>query len=272
MTEMLSRYWRVALSFLRRDILSQRPWRWVLEWLDAGLSVALWYFVTRLFGAKNSFLGGPTGDYFTFSLVGLAMTQYVWRGFSSLSNRIRNEQTNGTLEPLWVTAYPMPLLILMGSLWDFLSATVNAGIILLIGAYGFGARLQWGSMIAILGIGFLTSLGMAFLGLLVASWVIASGRGDIFRPLLNKVIPLLSGAFFPLALLPGWAQALAGCLPLTHALTLARGVSTMSSSGNQMGAAWLSLWGTTALLGVAGWGSLFLALRRARVNGRLAAI
>ena len=262
---------RVALSFLRRDILSMRPWRWAFEWLDAGLSVTLWYFATRLFGAKQLFPGGSTSDYFTFSLIGLALTQYVWRGFSALSNRIRNEQASSSLEPLWVTAYPMPLLILLGSLWDFLSATVNAGVILLIGTYGFGAALEWKGMIAVLGVGFLTSLGMASLGLLVASWMIASGRGDIFRPLLNKIIPLVSGAFFPLALLPGWAQALAWCFPLTHALTLARGVLTTGSAGNPLGPAWVCLGVTTALVGGIGWGGLVWALRRARVNGRLAA-
>lgn len=267
----IRQWWRVTVAFLWRDLLSVRPWRWAVEWLDAGLSVTLWYFATRLFGTSDLLPPAWRGDYFTFSLVGLALSQYVWRGFSALSNRVKNEQGTGALEPLWVTAHPMPLLILLGSAWDFLSATVNAGVILLIGKYGFGASLQWEGMIMILGIGFLTSLGMASLGLLAASWVIASGRGDIFRPLLNKVIPILSGAFFPLALLPWWAQALAGCFPLTHALTLARGVSTMSSAGTQLGSAWLSLWGVTVFLGAAGWGSLVLALRRARVNGRLAA-
>lgn len=268
---MFSQLLRVAVSFLWRDLLSMRLWRWAFEWLDAGLSVVLWYFVTRFFGTALFSLGRSGGDYFTFSLIGLALTQYVWRGFSSLPNRIRDEQSSGSLEPLWVTAYPMPLLILLGSLWDFLSATVNAGIILLIGVYGFGARLKFGSMIAILGVGFLTSLGMASLGLLAASWVIASGRGDIFRQLLNKVIPLLSGAFFPLALMPPWARSLAACLPLTHALVLSRGFLTGSTEG-QMSSAWLSLGGITVLLGVVGWGSLVLALRQARVNGRIAAI
>ena len=254
---------RVALAFLRRDILSVRPWRWVFEWLDSGFSIVLWYFVVRFFGEGK--------EYFAFSLVGLAITQYVRRGSSALSNRVRGEQGSGALEAMWVTAYPLPLLILLGSLWDFLSATVNAGVILLIGTYGFGAALEWKGMIAVLGVGFLTSLGMASLGLLVASWMIASGRGDMFRPLLNRVIPLLSGAFFPLALLPCWAQALAGRLPLTHGVALARGLLTGGSSGGSMGSAWLSLGGITALLGVAGWGALVLALRQARVNGRLAA-
>ncbi len=261
---------RVAVSFLWRDLLSMRPWRWVFEWLDASLSVVLWYFVTRFLKTASFSPNRSVADYFTFSLIGLALTQYVWRGFSSLSNRVRKEQAAGALESLWVTAYPLPLLILLESLWDFLSATVNAGIILLVGTYGFGAQLQWDRMVAILGIGCLTSLGMASLGLLVASWVIASGRGDVFRPLLNKVVPLLSGAFFPLSLMPPWAQSLAGCLPLTHALALSRGLLT--ASGGRMGSAWLSLAGITALLAAAGWGSLVLAIRRARVNGRLVAV
>lgn len=269
---MIGQWSRVAVAFLWRDLLSTRPWRWVVEWLDAGLSVALWYFATRLFGTSDLLPSAWKGDYFTFSLIGLALSQYVWRGFSALSNRVRNEQSSGALEPLWVTAHPMPLLILLGSVWDFLSATVNAGIILLIGVYAFGAQLPWSGMVCILGVGLLTSLGMGSLGLLTSSWVIASSRGDAFRPLLNKVIPLLSGAFFPLSLLPGWAQALAWCIPLTHGLTLARGYLTTDTPVGPMGSAWFSLLGISALLTTLGWGSLVWALRQARVNGRIAAV
>jgi len=266
--ETLSRCLRIASSFLRRDLLSQRPWRWAPEWLDAGFSVTLWYFVTRLFGESSLFPGKSSKDYFTFSLIGLALTQYVWRGFSALPNRIKKEQDRGSLEPLWVTAYPLPLLILLASLWDFISATVNAGIVLLIGTYGFGAALHWDGIMAILGIGLLTSVGMASLSLLVSSWTIASGRGNIFRMLLNKLIPLLSGAFFPSSLLPHWMQILAGSFPLTHALNLSRGLPG-GAPGSALGLVWLSLAGVTVAWGAAGWIGLSLALRRARVNGRL---
>jgi lipooligosaccharide transport system permease protein len=48
---------------------------------------------------------------------------------------------------------------------------------------------------------------------------------------------LFSGTFFPLQNLPGWAQAVAQLLPLTHLVALVRGCSLHFWSGTL----WLSL-------------------------------
>jgi ABC-2 type transport system permease protein len=261
---------RVAWAFLKRDAQAMRPWRWLVEWLDASLSVVLWYFVARFFWVSpiSSLIG--QGDYFTFSLIGLALTQYVWRGFATFSNRVKTEQRGGSLELLWMSRYPLPLLILLASVWDFIAASVNAGIILVVGTYAFGASLRWEGILALMGIGLLTSVAMGSLGLLASSWFIAWGRGDVFRPLLNKTIPVLSGSFFPISLFPVWLQAVAWCLPLTPAVVLARSLLMPTQGGFAHSALWI-LMGLSCLLACAGWGSLKLALRCARTNGRIAA-
>lgn len=259
----------VAWAFLRRDMLAVRPWRWLIEWLDASLSVVLWYFVARFFGASriSSLIG--QGDYFTFSLIGLALTQYVWRGFATFSNRVKDEQVSGSMELLWMSRYPLPLLILLSSLWDFIAASVNAGIILVVGTFVFGASIRWEGIPILFGVGLLTSLAMGSLGLLASSWLIASGRGDIFRPLLGKMIPLLSGAFFPIALFPLWLQAIAWCLPLTPAVAVVRQV--IAPSPDRTAQPLFILVGLTALYALIGWGCLALAVRASRMNGRIAA-
>lgn len=260
---------RVAVAFLRRDLLATRPLGWVVEWMDVSLSVAVWYFVARFFGASELFSSGRRIDYFTFSLIGLALTQYVWRGYSAFSSRIQMEQGAGALEPLWLAPHPFPRLMALASVWDFSAATVNAVVILAVGKYGFGAPLTWSVILAVAGVGLVTSFAMGSLGLLSASWTIAVGRGNVLRHLLNRAIPILSGAFFPIGLFPAWLKAAAWCLPLTHALTLARGIAGHPEGAQ--GQAWAALLGLTVCLAAAGWASLRLALRCARVNGRLAA-
>lgn len=253
---------RVARAFLQRDCRTAAAWSYPLGWINAGISVVLWYFITRLVGTPR--------DYFAFSLIGLAMTQYVWRGFSTFVGRLKAEQANGALEWLWVTAYPLPLLVLLSSVWDFLAATVNAAIVLLIGRYAFGVPIVADGIPVALGIGLLTAVAMGSLGLLLVAVGIASDRGEWLRPLTTRVIPLFSGAFFPIALLPTWLQAFAWSLPTTHAMVLVRGLLLPSAEipSPRHGAA---LVGLTLLLAAAGWGTLALASRQARLNGRLAA-
>ena len=255
-------FFRVALAFLRRDLLLVRPWAWVVGGLNSALLVLFWHFVTRFIK--------EVPDYFTFSVIGLALSQYVWSGFAAFSNRVRMEQTSGALESLWVTAYPFPRLVSLSGIWDFIAATLNAGIILAIGTFGFGAHLRWDGMAYVMGVGFLTSLAMGSIGLVDASWVLVSGRGSSIRPLLNQAIPFFSGAFFPISLFPGWLKGIAWCLPLTHALTVTRGL-LMGEGGTVVRQGWMALAGMTILLTVAGWGILALAVRQARINGRLAA-
>ncbi len=266
----MSAYARAAWGVLRRDLVTVGPWAWPIGWLDAGLSVTLWFFVTRVAGVVRPLGVGLPTDYFTFSLIGLALSQYAWHGFSAFNSRIKGDLASGVLEALWLARYPLPFLIALSGLTNMLTGTVNAGLILIIGTYGFGAQLRGLAIVSILGIGMLTAVAMGALGLLSASWAIAWGRGEVLQPLLNKVVPILSGAFFPITLFPSWAQALARCVPLTHALALARGLTTREPSGIMVEQEVASLLVLTILLVAVGLGSLHLAIDHARLSGRLA--
>lgn len=265
----MSQLLRVALAFLRRDLLVVRPWEWVVGWLNSSLLVLFWHFLTRFVKTVPLPGLGSQSDYFTFSLIGLALAQYVWSGFSAFSNRVRVELTSGSLEPLWVSAYPFPLLVSLSGIWTFITATINAGVILAIGTFGFGAHLRWDGVACVIGVGFLTSLAMGAVGLVDASWAIVSSRGGSIRPLLNQAIPLVSGTFFPIALFPWWLKGIAWCLPLTHALTIARSL-LMEGEGAGVRQSWWVLVGMTIVLTAGGWGAFALAVRQGRINGRIA--
>jgi lipooligosaccharide transport system permease protein len=60
------------------------------------------------------------------------------------------------------------------------------------------------------------------MGLVVSSRAQAYDFFTYYFTLVISVMYFFSGIFFPLASLPGWAQAVAWCLPLTHAVALSR--------------------------------------------------
>lgn len=258
---------RLAWAFLRWDFRKLRPSAWLAQIGSGVMTVLLWYYISRMVPVERLMPQGESRmDYFTFALIGLALTQCVWRGFSTFSGRIRMLRDTGGLEALWNSPYPFTLLVVFTGLSDFLLATLNAAVILLIGKYGFGAGLTLPQIGVILAIGSVAALSMGGLGLLFASWTIAFDGGDGPRALLGRVIPFLSGVFFPVSLFPGWVRAVALCVPLTHAIALSRAAA---SAHAPLGPAWGALVGITACMGAAAWGALHLALRQARLNGRL---
>jgi len=260
---------RVMRAFLRRDLLAAGPWALVSEWLDVVLAVVAWYFIARFVARTSSGSFHGMTDYFTFSLVGLALSQCVWRGYHGFVDRVKSARGSGSLERFWLAACPFSLSLLSWGLWGFLIATVNASLTLALGAFCFGAHLRWDNILAILGVGLLASLAMGCIGLLASSWFLFSGRGDGFRPLFSRMIPILCGAFFPISVLPGWLQRVAWCFPLTHAFVLARGIRSAPTAAGLVPNGTILI-GMTLLLAFAGWISIHLALRQARINGRIA--
>jgi len=192
----------------------------------------------------------------------------MWRGFSAVSRRMKFFLAEGSFEAFWVLPCPFALLVILGSIWDFVMATVDAAVLLGFGTLIFGAQISWGCAASFLGIGFLTSLAMGALGLLIASLSFALGAGNLLQPLFNKAVPLLSGTFFSISLFPERIQWISNALPLTHALTLARGIAS-SGKGTEELNLWILLAGMAAGYLIAGWWAFELLIRKTRATGRL---
>lgn len=238
-------------------------WRWAFDIADGVLAVTLWYFVARFFGAQHRLHAGSGLDYFTFSLIGLTLAQYVWRGFSAISRHVNAFLDGAPFEVFWLLPCPLPLLVILSSAWDFLRATINGAVVLGFGVFFFGARISWGCAVSLVGIGLLTSIAMGALGLLLSSFSQATGVGNPLYRLVSRTIPFLSGAFFSVSLFPAWLKWVSGSIPLTHALSLARGIA--SSPGNAGDPrAWVLLAQLTAVYAAAGWLALEFSVRRAR--------
>jgi len=103
--------------------------------------------------------------------------------------------------------------------------------------------------VAVPAVAFLTGLCFAALGLAVTARAPSYAFFDYYFTLGIGVMFFFSGVFFPLASLPGWAQGLAWCLPLTHAAALCRALVRGDLSPVLLGhLAWLGVVTFLALL------------------------
>ena len=106
------------------------------------------------------------------------------------------------------------------AVWAASKAFLSGGAVLIVAA-GLGL-VQSLLALWVLPVVFITGLAFAGLGLIMTS---LSPSYDFFMYYFTLAITpmmLASGVFFPLEQLPGWLQTVAGVLPLTHAVALAR--------------------------------------------------
>jgi ABC-2 type transport system permease protein len=261
-----------TMAFLRRDLRVQISYRLatLLQMLGILFSVAAFYFVGRLFGDIGTVpLEEYGGDYFPFVLVGIAFVGYQSVGLYSFSRAIQTGQTQGTLEAMLVTPTKLETILLASSLWSFMQASLQVLVYLLIGRALFGAslgNLNLGTALLVL---ILSILAFSGLGILSASFILVAKRGNPVNFLFGGISTLLSGVYYPIAVLPSWLQWTANFLPMTHTL---RAMRLALLQGARLG----QVLSEVALLGLFTLvilpGSLFAfrwALRRARIEGTL---
>lgn len=187
------------------------------------------YFISRIFA--QSFISGQYADWqnpLAAWLTGMAMLNYFMVGFSALANAIRQEQVQGTLESVLLTPINVPTVIVSSSAWSYVDATFNSFLYLFFGWFFFNVQYKGSFLLALVFL-ILTTLCLACLGILSASFAMVFKRGDPFAILLGAGTALFSGVFFPKEMLQESLGKTGGKIvsninPSTHGLDGIRGV------------------------------------------------
>ena len=191
--------------------------------------VTTFYFISRIFA--TNFVNAQYEQWqnpLPAWLTGMAMLNYFMVGFSALANAIRQEQMQGTLESVLLTPINVPTVVLSSSAWSYIEATFNSFLYLFFGWLFFNVQYKGSFLLALLFL-ILTTLCLACLGILSASFTMAFKRGDPFAILLGAGTALFSGVFFPKEMLQQSlgqtaGKAVAAINPSTHGLEGIRSV------------------------------------------------
>jgi ABC-2 type transport system permease protein len=222
----MSRLWlllRRIRAFVVRDFRLALSYR--LQFFFRVLEVLL--FVTTFFFISKIFEGGTIKEFTQWQnplaawITGLAVMSYFMTGFSSLANSIRQEQAQGTLEGVLMTPVSVQTFVLASSAYDFVQVTCTSALYLFFGWVFFGVRFQGNYLLALLFL-ILTTLVLASVGILSASFAMVFKRGDPFGIFIGAGSALFSGVFFPTQLLREYAGPKLGnislLLPATYGL------------------------------------------------------
>lgn len=252
---------RTLVAFLRRELRIELSYAstWVFAALSGGVTLAAMFFLSRAFGGQGWLLRLGR-DYFSFGVIGIAVSASLRSMQTSFASRLREAQSDGSLEVMLATPLSTVGVIAGLAAYPILSGLVREALFLAAAWALFGAHLsiQWVSLVAILAV---STVAFAAIGLLSAGFVLIARRSDPFSYLLDSATYLLSGVLYPVEVLPSFLQGVSKLLPATYAIRAMRAAALdaapLSAVGPDVGA--------LALYALVLWPLAAFALGRARM-------
>ncbi|TAM56159.1 ABC transporter permease [bacterium] len=263
---------RLIYAFARRDIMarSTSPFSWVVQIASLLFFASMFFFIGRTFDQSAApSLRGFHGHYFAYALVGLVFARFQTAALQSFATAVRTDQTAGTLEAMLVTRASVPAIVFSAGAWSFAYAGIQVVLYLLLGALVFGVDLHHANVLAAALALLLAVAATSPVGILVAACVVAFRQGNALLSVIAAATSLLSGVFYPVAVLPRVLQVCAVLLPPTHALDALRQAVLLGASVRAIWPDLSILLGFAALGMPLALGAFALAVRQAKRVGSL---
>lgn len=205
-------------------------WRYPLSAVSDVFQPLIWlapiYFMGQAFsvnGKAEGFAGyAGTTDYMSYIIVGTALANFIMAVFWGMGFSLKWDMNGGVLEANWLSPLPRPLM-LVGRTFSSIATTsiTSLGMILV-------AKLLWGfNPIGDLWPALLTLLplliGLYGFGFAFAAVVMLMREANTLVDSGSFIIQILSGANFPVTVLPKWLLPVSLALPLTYGFDAVRG-------------------------------------------------
>ena len=167
---------------------------------------------------------GDMVGYTAFIAPGLLATQVMFQSFfENTYNTFVRMYYQRTFDAIVTTPLSLEDVMVGEIMWGATKGTI--GCTLMMVAISFFGLLQFPQALIIVPFSFIA--GLFFAGMALCFTGIVPQIDSFNFPIFLLVMPmfLFSGTFFPLEVLPGWAQTLAVVLPLTHVTRVMREAS-----------------------------------------------
>ncbi|HIP82305.1 MAG TPA: ABC transporter permease [Desulfocapsa sulfexigens] len=260
------------IAFFKRDFKIATSYR--LNFITQGFGIILstfsFFLLSKMFDGQHIAQLEPYGgDYFSFVLIGIALTDYLTSATNTFATEIRTAQIVGTLESLLVTPTSITTILLSSYFYKLVSTSLRILIYFLVGVFLFGIQLQPVNLFALIITFCLTLLPFFGLGLLSASFILVFKQGNPIASLLAMSSGLLAGAIYPVAILPNWLKPFSDVLPITHGLEAMRQILLNGAGLQDINKQLLYLSLLTIVFLTTGLGAIYFGLKIAKKEGSL---
>lgn len=213
----------VISMFIKRDYLQQT--HFIFSFLTALVATAfplIIYGVIARFGQSLPEIQALAGGYVNFVISGLVLNTLLGAALAGPYSSLLESFWNNRIEIILASPIRLPVFITGLSAGRYLDAAIRMAIYLT-GAtlfLGFHWPSLWGTLasVAVLIPALLACTGIGFAA--ASSFYILDARGgqDPVRFVVETVSGLLAGVYFPLQVLPAWAQWVGHLVPHTYAI------------------------------------------------------
>lgn len=259
----------VAAAIARRDFEINRSYRvaFVLDIFWGAIDLLFYYYFSKIVGLAPSVDLDGAPSYFAFAVAGMAVSVLVLSATTTISSRVREEQLTGTLEFICANPVRSSEFALGTATYPFVYASVRVTIYLVLGVAFLGVAagdVNWAGVAVIVP---LSSFAMLGLGVLSAAATVVFKRGGSVVTVAVFAMTFISGALFPISLLPDWLQPIGEAMPTAAALDGLR--EALYGGGAVWSEALVLVGWAVVLLPVSLW-VFAKAVKKARAQGALA--
>ena len=241
---------RASYAFIERNFnLSKRYLAWEIVFMVYSIVQAL----------SVLYIGDPMGQGYSgsavhgaalsriilFLAIGALVWSYLSTVFETISETIQWERWEGTIEYTLMAPVSRLTHLVGSSLFGIVYSLLRTVIILGILSLFFHIDLSHANPLSSLVIVVLSSLSFMGIGIMAAVLpLLFTERGAQMTFVISSALLLVSGVYYPIAVLPGWMQLLATVSPANYALDAIRGAVM---NGQDLVTLWPHLWPLLAI-------------------------
>jgi ABC-2 type transport system permease protein len=211
---------RASYAFVERNFnLVKRYWGWEVVWLAYSIANAL---SITFIGAGTEAVTGQTIDtdhMILYLLVGTLVWHYLSVVFDNVSELIAWERWEGTIEYTFMAPITRFTHMVGQTLFSLVYGLLHTGLILGVVVLFFRLDLSEANLFG--GALMLVAGSLSFTGLGIVASVLPllfPERGAQMTHVIQAVLLLISGVYFPVSVLPAWMQPLTRISPATYVL------------------------------------------------------
>ena len=211
---------RGIAAFIRRDIAQRSMARIpvLLDLVFGVVNLVAFVFISRAVHGGGSTFSGRGLSYFDFAAVGIAFMLVVQAAVTQATTRIGEEQRTGTIEHLVSSPTPVAAVALGLGAYPVMFAMVRTAAYLLLAGIVLGLDIGRTSWVGVAVVLLLGGIATASIGVFLAALAVAFSFGTAGSRVVLVALIFLSGTYFPVDVLPAWAQSLGYLLPTRFAL------------------------------------------------------
>lgn len=212
---------------LKKDFLIDYSYKisFIGQFVGIFLTAISFFFISETFSESNSIhLEQFNNNYFIFATIGIAILDIVTTIMRALTNSLREAQSFGYVEVLFISKIDPGYIFLCSAIYPFIKGILKFIIYIFFLQYFDGNVFSMSSIFISMSLLALIALPFVALSFLSLSFVLYFKQSDPVNFFINISISLLSGIIYPISVLPIFMQNISNYIPLTIQLNSVRHV------------------------------------------------